>query len=379
MKLLLAVPLLLGGSILGCGASSVPADPGDAGGDTSQGTDGATSSSDPFGAPGADATISAFVETPVHFTSSDNRRTVETTATFPSRGAFEAIALTLTLGCPSGKCDAWDRAGTLGLVLDERGPGPEDDLVVELARFMTPYGVGGTWTIDLTDLRPLLVGERKLRAFIDTWVGPGHAQGNGWLLTTSFALRGGKPAREPIFAVPLWQRGVDGVVVGDPKKPFDVAMKEMEITLPGPVTSVAVRTLVTGHGQGNAKNCAEFCKLTHTISLGAERPSAEIWRADCRATAVAGQKGNWTPSRAGWCPGADVLPWIVPFASVDPQALAGRAPIRIGYGVSAYDNTCRPDSCTTSTCAFGQTTCTYDGGSHTEPSLRISSVLVAYR
>lgn len=334
-------------------------------------------SNDPFGAPGASADVAAFAETHLYFTGTENRRVVETTATFPVRGSFESIELTLTLGCPSKKCDAWDRAGTLGLVLDERGPGPEDDLVVELARFMTPYGVGGTWTFDLTDLRPLLAGEHKLRAFIDTWVGPGHAQGNGWLLTTTFAMKGGKAAREPIAAIPLWQRAVDGVPVGDPAKPLD-ALKELSVTLPRPASGVAVRSFVTGHGQGNAGNCAEFCKLTHTVSIGAEQVSAEIWRADCRATGVPGQQGNWTPSRAGWCPGADVRPWVADLAAA-PEALAGRAQLVVGYAVSKYENTCRPDACTASTCAFGQATCGYDGGMHTEPNVRVSSVLVAYR
>lgn len=338
--------------------------------------------SDPFAAPGTSVEIAGFAETPVYFTGTENRRTVDASASFPERGAFESITLTLTLGCPSKKCDAWDRAGTIGLVLSEGGPGPEDDVVVELARFMTPYGVGGSWTVDLTDLRPLLVGERKLRGFIDTWVGPGHAQGNGWLLTASFSMRGGKPAREPVAAIPLWQRAVDGVAVGDPQKPLAASLKELELTLPvagRPASSVAVRSFVTGHGQGNANNCAEFCKLTHTVGVGAERVSSEIWRADCRATGAPGQQGSWTASRAGWCPGADVRPWTADFVAVDPAALAGKAPLRVSYAVGAYENTCRPDACTASTCAFGQTTCGYDGGMHTEPSVRVSSVLVAYR
>ncbi len=334
---------------------------------------------DLFGAIGPTTDVTAFSETPVHFTSTENRRSVDAAATFPAYGAFESITLNLTLGCPSNKCDAWDRAGTLGLVVDEGGPGPEDDVVVELARFMTPYGVGGTWTIDVTDLRPLLLGERKLRAFIDTWVGPGHAQGNGWLLSATFAMKGGKAAREPIAAIPLWQRAVDGVPVGDPLKPLGASLKPLAVTLPRAASAVAVRSFVTGHGQGNAGNCAEFCKLTHTLAIGAEKVSAEIWRDDCRTTGVAGQKGSWTAPRAGWCPGADVKPWTATFTAVDPAALAGQTPIQLTYAVSEYENKCRPDACTASTCAFGQSVCTYDGGMHTEPSVRVSSVLVAYR
>ena len=57
--------------------------------------------------------------------------------------------------------------------------------------------------------------------------------------------------------------------------------------------------------------------------------------------------------------------------------------MRHSEAVAAYDNSCRPPSddagtCDTSTCALG-TPCAYDGGNHTEPFLRLSSVLIAYR
>ena len=122
-------------------------------------------------------------------------------ATFPA-GTFKKAVLELTLGCPSSKCDYWDRFGTLGLV-SEKGIDGGPDTVIEIGRYMTPYRVGGKWEIDVTDLLPILKGTVTLRAFIDTWVGPGHAQGNGWLVSTTFKLTEGKAAREPIAVVPI--------------------------------------------------------------------------------------------------------------------------------------------------------------------------------
>ena len=334
--------------------------------------------------PGLDATVLGFDATRFSFTGSENRRTNDIAASFPVAGTYDRITLTLSLACPDQKCDPWDRAGTLGLVVDEGGAGTDDDKVIELARFMTPYGVGGSWTYDLTDLRPLFRGPLKLRAFIDTWVGPGSAYGNGWALTTSIEFHGGIPARTPIAVIPLWQHSVDGsVVVGDPAKPLATSLPDVSVTLPSSTSAVAVRTLVTGHGQGNQGNCAEFCKLNHTTSVGGDAHKSTPWRSDCRTTAVAGQQGTWTLSRAGWCPGSDVRPWTFDVAGLTEAALAGREPIAVHHEVAAYENACRPiasdaGTCDPSTCSLS-TGCAYDGANHTEPFLRMSSVLIAYR
>jgi hypothetical protein len=334
--------------------------------------------------PGADATVQGFQETRFSFTGSENRRTNDVEVTFPAEGTYARITMTLTLACPDGKCDPWDRAGNVGVVAEAGDAGAEDDVVVEIARIMTPYGVGGTWTYDLTPLRPLLRGTKTLRGFIDTWVGPGSRYGNGWALTTTFAFEGGTPEREPIAVIPIWQHGSDAaVVVGDPDKPLTRALPDRSIVLPRAASAVSVRTILTGHGQGNAGNCAEFCKLEHVARIAGEPYARTPWRADCRQTAVPGQQGTWTLPRAGWCPGADVKPWDFDVTGLSEDALSGRAPIAFGHAIAAYENTCRPPasdggSCDTSACVLG-TGCDYDGGNHTEPFLRLSTVMIAYR
>lgn len=338
----------------------------------------------PAEGPGDDATVTGFDATPFSFTGTENRRTNDIPVAFPAEGTYERITLTLTLACPDGKCDPWDRAGTVGVVVDAGDAGADDDVVVEIARFMTPYGVGGTWTYDLTPLRPLLRGTKTLRGFVDTWVGPGSRYGNGWALTTTFAFTGGTPERDPIAVLPVWQHATDtSVVVGDPEKPVDRALPPRSLTLPRAASAVSVRTIVTGHGQGNAGNCAEFCKLEHTATIAGEKHALTPWRADCRQTAVPGQQGTWTLPRAGWCPGADVKPWDYDVTGLSADALAGRAPIPFSHAIAAYENTCRPPTadggtCDTSGCTLG-TGCAYDGGNHTEPFLRLSTVVIAYR
>ena len=318
---------------------------------------------------GDDTTVVAFDKVQVYFTGSDNKRTVDGDATFPDKGTYASVVLHLVLECPSGKCDPWDRFGSLGIVT-KKGDKPENDTVLELARFMTPYGVGGAWVFDVTDLRPLLTGKLTLRTFIDTWVGPGSSYGNGWQVSASFVMTGGTPEKEVLAVMPVWT--MHSGVYGDPAKPLSGSFPAQKVTPPAGATSFALRTFVTGHGQGNADNCAEFCAREHTLTVGGTAHKEKIWRTDCATTTVPGQKGTYKLSRAGWCPGADVRPW-----TVDVTADV-KGETTIAYDVATYENSCRPGVATCTGCTLG-TGCDYDGGNHTEPSYFVSTLFIAYR
>lgn len=315
---------------------------------------------------GTDSTVTAFDATPIYFTGTDNKRKVDAQVAFPTEGTFDRITLHLSLSCPSNKCDPWDRFGSLGVTSD-----PTKDPTIEIYRFVTPYAVGATWDLDVTDLRPLLSGALTLRAYIDTWVGPGSQYGNGWLLTAKFDFHGGVPAKLPIAVLPVFPLG--DVAYGDPARPIPMQLPASKLTLPAGATSYALRSFVTGHGQGNAANCAEFCGKTHTFTAGANAHAQKIWRTDCAKTAAPGQQGTYQYSRAGWCPGADVRPWIE-----DVTADVAGGALSIGYDAEAYENTCRPDATTCAACTLGST-CPYDGGNHTEPHFSVSSLLIAYQ
>ncbi|MBK9036137.1 MAG: hypothetical protein IPL61_33660 [Myxococcales bacterium] len=313
---------------------------------------------------GADVVVTALAGEHVYF-GDPNRRAVDVAVAFPEAGLrYQQVTLRIGLGCPTGGCDWWDRLGHLALVTPATATAPEREL--ELARFITPYRVGAELTVDVTDLQRVLEGERTLRVFIDTWVGPGHANGAGWLVDASFEFIGGLPTPDPVAVVPLW--APQRVVYGDPLRPSDVTAT---VDVPAGTTAVRVRSLVTGHGQGNADNCAEFCARDHTVAIADQLDVRSIWRADCATTAAPGQQGSWQYPRAGWCPGAIVAPWIT-----DAAPAAG--PITIRYDVAAYENTCRPDAPTCAGCALG-TGCDYDGGAHTEPGWEQSAVLILYR
>ena len=88
-------------------------------------------------------------------------RTQDAPVTFPTTGTYSKILLHLTLTCPKGGCDPWDRMGSIDLVTTAGDAGAPDasplETLTELGRFITPFGITpGTnappvWDIDVTD------------------------------------------------------------------------------------------------------------------------------------------------------------------------------------------------------------------------------------
>ena len=319
-------------------------------------------------APAEPVTVTLFDRTHVYFAGADNRRTVDATAQFPERvvGRYARATLTLTLACPSNRCDAWDRVAALSILDDRAVDDAGAPAELEFARFVTPYGVGGTWTLDLTDVMPLFQGERRLRAFIDTWVGPGNAQGNGWLVTASIAFEPGAAEHPTRAVVPLgWSR----LVYGDPARPASMQLPTRAVTVPEGTRGAKVWVSATGHGQGNRGNCAEFCQRTHRVLFDDTPYEHELWRGDCRDNPISNQRGNWQPSRAGWCPGDVAAPWVVELPPPTPGVHT------VAYDVDPEENTCRPGASPCVGCVFG-TSCEYNDSSHTEPYYRLAAFLL---
>jgi hypothetical protein len=319
----------------------------------------------------------------------------------PAGGTYSKIVLRLKLDCPTGGCDHWDRFGSVGVVTEAPVDGGAPGTVVELARFITPFGVAApAWDYDVTDLAPLLVGgsDLALQGFIDTWSPQGNpaANGAGWLLTATLIYTGGTPAKTPLAVLPVWSWPANGdppnsAQYGDPADPITGHVTPQTLHLPSGASSYSMRTFITGHGQGNAGNCAEFCKATHTVTVGSQPFTHTPWRTCCTpdpacesqrnptpaAGVTSGQGGTYMYPRSGWCPGASVDAWA---QDVTAAVGSGATTVNVAYGADAYVNACRMDAptCDTSACTLG-TGCAYDGGNHTEPFFYISSLLVAYR
>jgi hypothetical protein len=263
------------------------------------------------------------------------------TAMFPT-GTFASISLEVRLDCPAGGCDVYDRTGSLGVVTEPAVDGGAHGKVVEIARWITPFGVAaGPWQYDMTDLAPLLSGSATLQGFIDTWSPQNDPtmNGAGWLLTATFTFTPGTPAKTPLANFPLWPWPADNdpssVPYGDSNKPISAYMTPQTVMLPAGASSYALRSFITGHGQGNTNNCAEFCQATHTVTVGSTPFTKTPWRTCCTPASACdqqtpqmpgpgvapGQNGTYWYDRAGWCPGASVDGWT---QDVTPAIGSGR-------------------------------------------------------
>ena len=362
--------LLLCIAIVSCDAESETVAPDVTGTDTRGDAEDATPAEDsgPEATIGTTQTIVAHDAAHIYWTGWDegqNARAVDVDVTFPPEDElYGGITMHFALSCPSGRCDPWDRYGSYGIVAN---PGAEDERYIELSRFITPFGVGASWSVDVTDLRPLLTDQVTLRAFVDTWVGPGSPYGDGWEIDARFDFVGAEPAIEVLDVIPVWN--LERVVYGDPARPVADQLPPATVELPEGTTRALLRTFITGHGQGNADNCAEFCPADHTFTVSGTPHTRTVWRDDCETTGAPGQQGTWEFPRAGWCPGAVTHDWTI-------ELDVGAGPIELAYAVDDYVNTCRPDAPVCEGCAFGQG-CDWNDSNHTEPNYQLSATVIA--
>jgi len=296
------------------------------------------------------------------------------TVEFPDESvSMEKVTLDMTISCPAGGCDPWDRFGNIK-VIDEAGE------AFEIARFITPYDIGGagpgacSWSYDLTDYQSLLKGEKELSLYISTWIGGDK----GWVIDANFSFQEGQAALEPFRVVNLWNHG--HLVYGNPANPVEDHLQPVNVDIPDGTVAAAVRVLTTGHGQGNTDNAAEFSVKEHTIVAGGQSYPWTPWRSDCAQNTCSPQGGSWTYGRAGWCPGDRVIPHVI---DVSANLQAGQS-LSVDYDIESYENCCRPDnpSCNASNgscCMSFAGECGWNYTGHTEPNFALGAQLILYR
>lgn len=289
-----------------------------------------------------------------------NTREVIEVFTLPDDlSTYGKITMRVSQDCPTGGCDPWDRFSQISVI--------KDGATFEVGRVMTPYGIACSWDIDVSDYRSVLSGEVEIYSFIDTWVNP------GWLTTVEFIYEEGNAEYEQIEVENIW---VDyNVIYGDPaRKPESLSIAK---TITTDMKKMMIRVINTGHGQGNFENAAEFYPVTHHVLVGDKGPLDHfLWRDNCEENTCSPQNGNWRYPRAGWCPGADVIPADFDITSM----VQGSGEISLAYELAPYTNSCRPDNpdCDGTTCAIGDD-CEYNNQGHTEPHYKIAVQLFTYR
>lgn len=252
----------------------------------------------------AEATIVSALDQTYQRFGSENTRDVQANVSFPESGSWAQIGMIVKLECPeNGLCDHWDRSASVQLVTNPEAA-PEDQEKVELARFITPYRIEMCQYIDVTPMAPLLEGDRAITSWIDTWVGEGHDQGEGWRTSVSFVFYPGLDAR-PKEIINVWSRRNLTVGEIEAESNVDSQIDAFTFTLPDvQLRKVEAHLTTTGHSFGNSLNCAEFCQMQHDIVINGETYSTNPWRGDCDQNPVSPQYGTWEYGRNGWCPGA---------------------------------------------------------------------------
>jgi len=209
-------------------------------------------------------------------------------------GAFNEIVATLSVSCPTGGCGEWDRVASI----DARG---HDGKWVEIIRYITPYGVPCSHTIDLTDYMSILQGKISFRVNCATL-------DNGYLWDLTFDYVEGQPQHNYSNIDIIWW---DTYQFGDYANLQPV--EDVNYTFPENTEAAKMKLVSTGHGWGdlNTGNAAEFYEATHHIWVdGAETFEQYNWW-DCNPNpdGCQPQNGTWYYNRAGWCPGT-IAQWF---------------------------------------------------------------------
>ncbi len=273
-------------------------------------------------------------------------------------GAFDEIIGTLTISCPPGGCDPWDRVSSV----EVQG---KDGEWYEIIRYLTPYGVACNHTIDLTDFMSFLSGKTAFRVNLTTFA-------NGFEYTLDLDYNAGEPSNPYSQVQKLWYQTYQ---FGD----LANLQPAEELTMQYPVNTTAakIKLVSTGHGWGvdenseteNTNNAAEFSENTHNIWVdGQETFEQHNWN-DCNPNPdnCSPQSGTWQFDRAGWCPGS-----IAQFFDFNlSDVSSGQVTLDYVFDES-YIDYCHPNN---PDCISGVTCDNCDGGFN--PHLIVSSYLIS--
>jgi hypothetical protein len=219
-------------------------------------------------------------------------------------GAFDQVTATLAVTCPPGGCGEWDRVASV----DARG---HDGQWFEIIRYITPYGVPCSHTIDLSDYMSILQGKVSFRfncATLD----------NGYYYGLTLNYSQGTPEYLYSSIYEVWNEIYPFGDFADLQP-----VEDWSFQFPDNAVASTLKLVSTGHGWGdlNTGNAAEFYEATHHIWVNGEQTFEQYNWYDCNPNpdACQPQNGTWYYNRAGWCPGA-IAQWfnfnMTPFVSV---------------------------------------------------------------
>lgn len=101
-------------------------------------------------------------------------------------------------------------------------------------------------------------------------------------------------------------------------KDYNTRYRPIEFSVPTTTERVKLVATITGHGSDNY-GCAEFCVTSHHFTINGKSNVRVFKNAatsmGCASRVERGvvpnEHGTWLYGRDGWCPGQDVVPWVV--------------------------------------------------------------------
>jgi hypothetical protein len=256
-------------------------------------------------------------------------------AEFPdaaTMAGFDTMEVVVTAWCgpdAGADCGHWDYEAFVHWCDSQACDGERR----EVFRWITPYARAGErkWVFEASPMLAMVrEGGTQHFQFGMRW----NMNPSTWDMRFRLSNSGGPGAAE---AVPAF--------IGN--KGFNDGYNDwptVEFTPPADAARVELVALISGHGQATG-NCAEWCNHQHEFTVNGEAVHLRSFPnqvADLRCAEMAdfgvvpGQWGNWTPGRAGWCPGLPVVPWVVDITAevelgalntLDYQGLFGGAPV----------------------------------------------------
>lgn len=236
--------------------------------------------------------------------------------TFPDAAAMagmDTMEIDVEITCPHRNpfaCSEWDRIALIRLCTEYDAADIETCTAsTEVVRWITPYWRRGRrhWVMDASPFLALVQEGGAHRFRIE--MGPGWERGTERMATMSVRLSNQDKGLKSRSVERAFGGGGFNADYNSTKEPF-------AFTPPADATRVEIVTIISGHGQTNGDNCAEWCNHEHYFTVNDSTTQHEVSYVDignpvgCAARAgegaVPGQWGNWSQSRAGWCPGLPV-------------------------------------------------------------------------
>lgn len=202
----------------------------------------------------------------------------------------------------------------------------------EVVSFVTPYGNGldlgqdgKMWTFDVTDLGPVLKGQKELSVELG-----GAYQEE---LDIRFVYIVGEPARDIVAIQNIWPiLGANTTWSGFSYSSLadDSRMETRQVLMNPDAEAYKIKVAQTGHGQNG-----EFIPRIHFLNLhgGDKELTWSGWK-ECSENPVYPQGGTWIYDRAGWCPGmaTDIIELEIT-DMVEPGEL-----VELDYGINQVGN-----------------------------------------